>query len=60
MLARAVAHELRKVLGVELSIPSEEINLKHSEVLQIKMIEAAARYSVDSHVIEPRVRQELE
>lgn len=60
LLARAVAHELRKVLGVELSIPSEEINLKHSEVLQIKMIEAAARYSVDSHVIEPRVRQELE
>ncbi len=54
LLARAVAHELRKVLGVELSIPSEEIILKNSEVLQIKMIEAAARYSVDPHVIEPR------
>ncbi|MEI6063083.1 MAG: DNA cytosine methyltransferase, partial [Pseudanabaena sp. ELA748] len=53
LLARAVAHELRKVLGVELSIPSEEIILKNSNVLQIKMVEAAARYGVDPHVIEP-------
>ena len=54
LLARAVAAQLLEVLGVELSQPSEEIILKDSDVLQIKMVEAASKYGVDSHVIEPR------
>ena len=56
LLARAVAHQLREVLGVELTIPSQEIILKNPEVLQIKMVEAAARYGVDPHVIETRAK----
>jgi len=59
LLARAVAAQLTEVLDVEISIPSQEIVLKNSDVLQIKMVEAAERYGVDSHVIEPRLRQEV-
>ncbi len=54
LLARAVAAQLLKVLSVEISPPSEEIVFKNSDVLQIKMMEAAKRYGVDPHVIEPR------
>jgi DNA (cytosine-5)-methyltransferase 1 len=54
LLARAVAAQLREVLGVELNNPNQEIILKNPEVLQTKMVEAAAKYGVDSHVIEPR------
>ena len=54
LLARAVAQQLREVLGVELSPPSEEIILENPDVLEIKMVEAAKRYGVDAHVIEPR------
>jgi DNA (cytosine-5)-methyltransferase 1 len=54
LLARAVAAQLLKVLGEKSSLPSEEIILKDADVLQIKMVEAAKRYGVDPHVIEPR------
>jgi DNA (cytosine-5)-methyltransferase 1 len=57
LLARAVAHQFREVLGVELSTPSQKIILENADILQIKMVEAAARYGVDPHVIEPRTRQ---
>ncbi len=60
LLARAVAAQLIEVLDVKLSTPSKEIILKNSDVLQIKMVEAAERYGVDPHVIEPRVRQEIQ
>lgn len=60
LLARAVAAQLIEVLDVKLSIPSQEIILKNPDVLQIKMVEAAERYGVDPHVIEPRVRQEIQ
>lgn len=59
LLARAVAQQLREVLGVKLSPPSQEITLGDPNVLEIKMVEAAKRYGADSHVIEPRVRQEV-
>jgi DNA (cytosine-5)-methyltransferase 1 len=59
LLARAVAAQLLEVLGVEISPPSEEIILKHSDVLQIKMVEAAKRYGVDPHVIESRIKRSL-
>jgi DNA (cytosine-5)-methyltransferase 1 len=49
-----VAAQLLKVLGEKSSLPSEEIILKDADVLQIKMVEAAKRYGVDPHVIEPR------
>ena len=54
LLARSVAAQLLEVLGLELSPPSEEIILKNSDVLEIKMVEAAKMYGVDPHVIEPR------
>ena len=60
LLARSVAAQLIKVLAVELVTPSQEIVLENSHVLEIKMTEAAQKYGVDPHVIEPRIRQEIE
>ncbi len=60
LLATSIASQLLEVLGVELNPPHQEIILKNSEVLQIKMVEAAEKYGVDPHVIEPRVRQEIQ
>jgi len=59
LLARAVAAQLIEVLGVELSTPSEEIILKNSDVLQIKMVAAAEKFGVDAHVIESRIKRNL-
>ena len=60
LLARAVAHQLSNVLGVDLHKPKEMISLINSdELLQLKMVKAAERYGVDSHVIEPRARDYL-
>ena len=60
LLARAVAAQLIEVLDLELSTLSQEIILKNSNVLQIKMVEAAKRYGVDPHVIEPRMRHKIQ
>ncbi len=59
LLARSVAHQLREVLGVELSPPSQKIILKNPDVLQIKMVAAAKKFGVDSHVIESRIKRSL-
>ncbi len=58
LLARAVAHQLREVKGVSLKKPKKICHLIDDELLQLKMVAAAKKYGVDSHVIEPRVRQE--
>lgn len=60
LLARSVAAQLIKVLAVETVTPSQEIVLENPHVLEIKMTEAAQKYGVDPHVIEPRIRQEIE
>lgn len=58
LLARAVAHQIRDVLGVNVKAPAETISLiEDNKLLQLKMTEAAARYGVDPHVIEPKIRQ---
>lgn len=59
LLARAVAHQLREVLGVELPTPSQKIILKNPDVLHIKMVAAAEKFGVDSHVIESRIKRSL-
>ena len=59
MLARAVAAQLHKALVVEIITPSQKIILKNSDVLNIKMIAAAERFGVDSHVIESRIKRSL-
>ncbi|WP_199302134.1 DNA cytosine methyltransferase [Pseudanabaena cinerea] len=60
LLARAVATELREILGVKLKKPSQKVILSKAKDLQIKMVEAAEKYGVDPHVIEPRIRQEID
>jgi len=60
LLARSVATQILEVLGVNLITPSQEVILRNSDVLQIKMVEAAEKYGVDPHVIEPRIRQEID
>jgi DNA (cytosine-5)-methyltransferase 1 len=59
LLARAVAAQLHKALVVEIITPSQKIILKNSDVLNIKMIAAAERFGVDSHVIESRIKRSL-
>ncbi|MDX1976897.1 MAG: DNA cytosine methyltransferase [Pseudanabaenaceae cyanobacterium bins.68] len=60
LLARAVAAQILETLGIQLITPWQEIILENSDLLQIKMVEAAEKYGVDPHVIEPRIRQEIE
>ena len=54
LLARAVAHQLREVMGVNLNKPQTIISLMNDELLRLKMVKAAEKYGVDSHVIQPR------
>ena len=56
LLARAVAHQLREVLGANPKKPTEMICLGNDELLRLKMVAAAKKFEVDSHVIESRVR----
>jgi DNA (cytosine-5)-methyltransferase 1 len=61
LLARAVATKLCEILGAELKKPNKKVVSEiNANVLQIKMVEAAKKYGVDPHVIEPRVRQEIQ
>lgn len=57
LLARAVAHQLRKVIGFDLIKPKTMYYLINSELLQLKMVAAAKKYGVDSHAIEPRSKK---
>ena len=54
LLARAVAHQLREVIGVNPNKPQTMISLMNDELLRLKMVKAAEKYGVDSHVIQPR------
>ncbi len=57
LLARAIAQQLREAIGTNLKQPQKVVSLiNNSELLQLKMIEAATRYGVDPRVIEPRIR----
>ena len=57
LLARAIAQQLREAIGTNLKQPQKVVSLiNNSELLQLKMIEAATRYGVDPHVIEPRIK----
>lgn len=58
LLARAVAQQLGEVIGINLKKPQQPCNLVGDELLRLKMVEAAEKYGVDSHVIEPRTRKE--
>lgn len=56
LLARNVASELIRVLRVEPQKPIERQTLDDESLLSLNMAQAAERYGVDPHVIEPRIR----
>lgn len=56
LLAKAVAGEIIKVLGIIPDQPKEESKLGDEVLLYLNMSQAAKRYGVDPHVIEPRKR----
>lgn len=59
LLARAVAEQLREAIGINLQKPEQLISLVNDDqLLQLKMLAAAEKYGVDSHIIEPRIRQD--
>ena len=60
LLARAVAQQIISASGANVSKPKETVELGESRLLQLNMSNAAERYGVDPHVIEPRKRQALE
>ncbi len=57
LLARAVAQQLRTVLGINIIQPQEPIPLEKDELLRLKMLKAAEKYGVDAHVIESRIKK---
>jgi Site-specific DNA methylase len=56
LLAKAVASEIIKLLGIIPSQPTEKEKLGDDALLYLNMSQAAKRYNVDPHVIEPRKR----
>lgn len=58
LLARAVATKLMEALGIMVMKPFLKVILPEPTDLQIKMVAAAKKYGVDSHVIEPRAKKE--
>ena len=57
LLAKAVATEIIRVLGVVPVKPSDKKQLEDRSTLQLNMSQAAEMYGVPAHVIEPRTRQ---
>lgn len=57
LLAKAVASEIIRALGVEIVKPKNKILLKDEKLLQLNMSQAAQIYGVSANVIEPRKRQ---
>jgi len=57
LLAQAVANKIIHVLDVKPIKPRNSIELIDDSLINYKMAEAAEKYKVDPHVIEPRVRQ---
>lgn len=59
LLAKAVAAKVMQALELNPVISSHSQDLGKIELLQIKMAQAADRYSVDRHVIEPRSKKTI-
>jgi len=57
LLAKAVAAEIVRALGVVPAKPKTKFSLGDENLLQLKMSQAAQFYGVPAHVIEPRTRQ---
>ncbi len=57
MLAKAVAAEIIRALGVEPTKPEEKMLLGDESLLQLNMNQAATHYGVSPEVIEPRKRK---
>lgn len=57
LLAKAVATEIIRVLGIAPISPSVVRKLENPELLKLPMSAAAAQYQVDPHTIEPRSRR---
>jgi DNA (cytosine-5)-methyltransferase 1 len=57
LLAKAIASEIIKVLGVEPTKPTEILELKDEKLLKFNMTQAAQYYQVDPNIIEPRSRK---
>lgn len=55
-LARAVASEIAKALGVVPMRPTRRLKLSHNELLNMAMAEAAKKYGVAANVIPKRTR----
>ena len=56
-LAKAVAQEIRKVLGIESLAIEHWYNLGEEKLLKLEMSKAAQLYGVDPHVIAPRIKK---
>lgn len=56
LLAKAIATEIIKVLGCQLSKPTVKQCLGDEKWLKFNMVDAASYYGVEPHVIEPRKR----
>ena len=57
LLAKAVAQEIRKVLGIESLAIEHWYNLGEEKLLKLEMSKAAQLYGVDPHVIAPRIKK---
>lgn len=57
LLAKAVAGEIIKFLGIIPSQPTEKKKLGNEGLLYLNISQAAKHYNVDRHVIEPRKRK---
>lgn len=60
LLAKAIASEIIRVLGVSPVKPKEKKHLGNDELLGLNMSYAAQRYGVNPHAIEPRKRLKRE
>ncbi len=56
LLAKAIATEIIKVLGCQLSKPTVKQSLGDEKLLKFNMLDAANYYGVDPNIIEPRKR----
>lgn len=57
LLGRAVAAEIIKVLGFNLTVPDTLLSLLNPQLLSLTMAEAAKRYGVSAHTIAQRTRK---
>ncbi|BAZ40772.1 DNA-cytosine methyltransferase [Calothrix sp. NIES-4101] len=56
LLAKAVATEIIRILGIYPIKPNQKIQLGSDNLLRFKMSQAAQYYGVSAHIIEPRLR----